>query len=101
MRHHTLLRCIRVAVAAALTLSGPTVLRAEIKGPSPGDKLYQAAESGSVPEIEELLKNGTAVDARNSQGRTALMAAVKARHWEATKLLIDRGADVNSQNETS
>jgi len=85
-----------------LTLLGPVALRSEIPGPLPGERLYGAAESGSVPTIEELLKDGTPVDARNSQGRTALIAAVNGRHREATKLLIDRGADVNAQsnNET-
>lgn len=99
---YTLGRFILVAAATTLTVFRPAVLRSEVPEPLPGEQLYKAAEGGALPAIKELLKNGTAVDARNSQGRTALIAAVSERQREATKLLIDRGADVNAQsnNET-
>ena len=91
-------RFLLVVIATALIPSAQAVLRSENTQAFPGEELYKAATSGSIPAIEKLLKEGTAVDALNSVGQTALMGAVTRRQLGAAKFLTERGADVNAQS---
>ncbi len=45
-----------------------------------------------------LLERGAAVDARTSEGETALLRAATQRDLEAVRLLLERGADPNVKN---
>ncbi|MBI5250067.1 MAG: ankyrin repeat domain-containing protein [Desulfomonile tiedjei] len=58
--------------------------------------LVAAAAAGNMKQLRQLLRTPGAVNARNPQGRTPLMAAVINRHPEAVQFLVEMGADVNS-----
>lgn len=62
--------------------------------PSPA-RLKAAAEAGDVAQTVALIDKGTDVNARDGQGRTALMIAVARGRLEVVRLLLQRGADPN------
>ena len=55
----------------------------------------QAARTGKADMLEQMLANGSDVDARDAHGQTALMIAARIGHLSAVALLIERGADLN------
>lgn len=61
-------------------------------------ELHKAAVKGDVGEILRLLAAGTAIDARDDGGRTALLVATHANQIEAARALIEAGADVNAKD---
>jgi ankyrin repeat protein len=63
-------------------------------------RLIEAARSGEVETVEELLDQGAGVDARDSNDATALVAAAYGNHVEVARRLVDAGADVNAQDVT-
>ncbi len=72
--------------------------RTAFEGPSSGDPrgdICEAAYSGNLRKVEELLDKGVYVDAKDSFGQTALAHAVVEGHLDVMELLISRGADVN------
>lgn len=58
-------------------------------------RLHAAATAGDLVALETLIADGAALDARDADGRTAVMAATAARRTEAVRVLIDAGADVD------
>lgn len=65
-----------------------------------GEGLIPAAERGDAGEVERLLKDGARVDARDEDGRTALVAAAYGNHLQVAELLVEAGADVNAKDDT-
>lgn len=63
-----------------------------------GDELRRAAGAGDVARVKELLDKGTDVNAANSYGGTALAFACDRGHTEVVKLLLERGANPNTQD---
>ena len=59
--------------------------------------LMLAAFNGHAPVLGYLLDQDVAVDARDANGRTALMYASSGPFLEAVQLLLDAGAEVNVQ----
>jgi len=59
-----------------------------------------AAYNGHRAVAEFLLDQGAQVDARNGQGRTALMFAATGPFPETVALLLERGADPNATDQT-
>jgi ankyrin repeat protein len=55
--------------------------------------LIECAEAGDLAGIERSLASGANIYTRDTEGRTAVMAAAYARQVEAVRLLFDRGAD--------
>ena len=55
--------------------------------------LHDAACSGDVAAIEQSLAGGTAVDALDRSGMTALHWASKNGHTQAVECLLECGAD--------
>jgi ankyrin repeat protein len=65
------------------------------------DALIRAAETGHTAALAQMLDLGFPVDAHGGdQGGTALHAAAYAGSADATRLLLDRGADVEARDET-
>lgn len=64
----------------------------------PDQRLIQAAHRNDVTAINVLLKEGVDLDARDAQGRTALLVAVDKNYIEVGTLLIEAGANVNVQD---
>lgn len=61
-------------------------------------QLRIAAGKGDANEIEDLLRKGVNVDARDRAQRTPLLIATHGNHIEAAKVLIEAGADVNAKD---
>jgi uncharacterized protein len=59
--------------------------------------LHQAAAFGDPMAIEDLIKSGAPLDAKDMAGRTALLIAVEHNRSEAALVLIAAGADINAQ----
>jgi uncharacterized protein len=59
--------------------------------------LFTVARLGCEPEARALLDRGTAIDAKDREGATALSRGAQAGKIAAAALLIDRGANVNAR----
>lgn len=57
--------------------------------------LISAAERGDTPAVAELLAQGAPINAQDTRGRTAVMAATHGNHVETVRALIAAGADIN------
>jgi len=60
------------------------------------DGLHAAAASGSVVEIDRLVKQGADLNARDGNGRTPMMVAAFRQDDAAVRALIEAGANVNA-----
>ena len=63
--------------------------------------LHAAAASGSVVEIDRLVKQGAALNARDGNGRTPMMVAAFRQDDAAVKALIEAGANPNALDNQS
>ena len=59
--------------------------------------MMRAALEGRTGAVGALLRRGAAVNARDIEGRTALMFAVINGHADTVKALLEHGADVNAK----
>jgi ankyrin repeat protein len=59
--------------------------------------LHVAAARGDTAEVESLLAAGADIDARTTDGPTALYLAVQMGYSEAAELLIANGADIEAE----
>ena len=57
--------------------------------------LRRAALEGQIEKVRASLDQGASPDARDADGRTALMMAAFNGHTKSAQLLMDRGAKVN------
>jgi ankyrin repeat protein len=57
----------------------------------------RAALDGQAKIVKALLKDGADVNAKDHEGRTALMFAAINSHRTTVKILLDQGADVNAR----
>jgi ankyrin repeat protein len=89
MRHALLLVCLASFSVMAQVPPGATE-RAQYRG------LLRAAASGNAKEIAALIKQGSAVDARDGYGRTPLIVAAYAGAHDAMRTLVAAGADPNA-----
>ena len=62
------------------------------------DKLVAAAGKGDAAVVQAALREGAAIDARDRNGRTALLIATHANKVEVARVLIAAGADVNARS---
>jgi ankyrin repeat protein len=62
------------------------------------DQLIVAAEQGDTTTLLRLISTGANLNARDSRGRTALMAATHTNQIEAVRSLLQAGADVDIQD---
>ena len=60
--------------------------------------LLIAAGEGNYEEVENILKQGADINAKNKGGFTALHEAAKNGHATTVSLLLNRGADINAKN---
>jgi ankyrin repeat protein/mono/diheme cytochrome c family protein len=64
-----------------------------------GNALFEAIRRGDSASVDELLKNGADLQARNDIGDTPLMTAALYAGTDVLELLIKAGADVNATNQ--
>lgn len=57
--------------------------------------LMQAAKTGDIETVRDLLRRGASIQMTSEKGKSALHYAAANGHVEIVKLLIDAGADVN------
>ncbi|HZL31254.1 MAG TPA: ankyrin repeat domain-containing protein [Pseudolabrys sp.] len=60
--------------------------------------MIEAAGRGDTGAVRKLIGQGASVDARDAQGRSALLAATHGNRVEAVRVLIAAGADVNAKD---
>ena len=63
-----------------------------------GMDIFQAARTGNIGRIEELLANGADVNQQDSWGKTPLHLSTENCHEQVTFRLIDASAGVNQQD---
>lgn len=63
-------------------------------------KLLEAARSGDIALVTQLVEQGTALDAENANGVTPLMFAARGGHAKVVAYLIEQGADVNRKTKS-
>lgn len=63
---------------------------------SPEKQFLAATANYDVPKIEELLKRGVNIDVEDENGWTALHSAAKSGVAKVIRLLIEKGANVNT-----
>jgi ankyrin repeat protein len=81
----------RYEIAIALLEAGSDINSSDLKGNTP---LHYA---GNDLIMELLLLNGALLESKNSVGYTPLSVAIAKSDYNASRLLIGYGADVNSQ----
>jgi ankyrin repeat protein len=63
------------------------------------NQLHNAAQTGNLELVQELLDAGTPVDAKNTYGWTSLHKAAINGHESVCKLLLDYKAEVDAKND--
>jgi hypothetical protein len=102
MRRLLLVTLAACLVCACGSLPGP---RSSPSSAPSGDtvttdlRLHAAATAGDLVALESLVASGAALDARDGDGRTAVMAATAARQVDAVRALLDAGADVDIRDD--
>ena len=92
MRLPALLLCVLVAGCGG----GP-----DVSARDRDRALIAAAGAGDVERVNDLLRAGAGVRARDAGGRTALTAAAYGNHVDVARVLIEAGADVNAKDDTT
>lgn len=64
-----------------------------------GETLVEAAQSGDISALQRLTQSSADLNARDSRGRTALLAAVRSGNPEAVRVLLEAGAAVDASGE--
>ncbi len=57
-----------------------------------------AASRGDADAVRQAIEEGATLEARDGQGRTALLLATHGNNVEAARELIEAGADVNAKD---
>jgi ankyrin repeat protein len=88
---------MRVMVCTVMVAS-PQVSEGQDHPTNKDSMLITAAEHSDIGAVRQLLKDGAEVEARDGQGRTALLLATSRNDAKIAKLLIEAGANVNAQD---
>lgn len=82
-----------IAAAASFCI-GPAICTAQT---SVSDRFYNAIRNDKAPDLKALVESQD-VNAKDSRGATPLMYAAAFGNAQQMKLLLESGADVNTQN---
>ena len=85
---------LRILLASILiAMSGPA------NAQNRDQALITAAAKGDLAAVERLIREGASVAARDTRGRTALLAATHGNHVALARALISAGSDVNAKDD--
>lgn len=84
-----LLLCLLAMVTPACTATS----KADVDG-----RLRDAASRGDAAAVRQAIEEGATLEARDGQGRTALLLATHGNNVDAARELIEAGADVNAKD---
>lgn len=62
------------------------------------EDLFKAVKKGNIARVAELINKGADINAKDNDGKTALIYAADKGHTEIATLLIDKGANVNAKS---
>jgi uncharacterized protein len=96
-----MIRYFARAASAALLLSalaGLSLAQTRPAQVTTDRNFIAAAERGELSEVRILLDHGAHIEARDSSGRTALLAATHGNRVDVARFLITQGADVNAKD---
>lgn len=97
----TLAGCSQAAPAAVPELSGAvSIAFSPPRNPAADARMIAAAERGDLSAVRRAHVRGASVAARDSAGRTALIAASYGNHLSVARFLIRAGAHVNAKDNT-
>lgn len=82
----------RIAIIGSFALTTLSSAVAAADGGALEGRLRSAADRGDAGEVRTLIERGAQVDARDGQGRTALLIATHGNHVDTARVLIDAGA---------
>ena len=84
-------------VAAAPLATPPAPTPAPVAAaPTPPDGLWRAAERGDLNGVQAALTSNVDVNARDTNGRTALILAIQHNHGAIVRALLAHGANPNT-----
>ena len=95
MRTSTFIACATAAAAAAVLCAAPASAQSRTA-------LHAAVEQQDLEQLQALLTTPLGLrllEARDAQGRTALLLATALGHVALATSLMDAGADVNAQDD--
>lgn len=69
----------------------------ENSDPDPPEDIFEAADKGSVADIERFLKQKISIDVKDSFGRTPLYYAIDFGNPDVAKYLIKKGANIHEK----
>jgi ankyrin repeat protein len=85
----------------SMLLAGSGNAMAQVRDPATVERqrraMLSAAETGDVSSIRRIVSAGGSVNVADDVGRSPLLLAVKEDRFEAFKVLLDEGADINAQ----
>jgi len=61
-----------------------------------GSPLHATCESGQVSTLQYLLEYGDLLDWQDNNDNTALHMAVSNGHFEVTRILVEKGANLSA-----
>jgi ankyrin repeat protein len=99
------LAALAACLMAAVVATGPRSVAAQTP-PTPAEYaaytgLHAAAAQGRASEIEDLLKAGGDLEARDDNGRTPLLVAAYRRDIAVAQALLEAGANPNALDNQS
>jgi ankyrin repeat protein len=77
----------------------PAILILAIGCATTQSHLMLAARDGKTDTVKALIEAGADVNAKDRQGKTALVVASEKGHLDSVKILLDNGADVNAKTK--
>ncbi|XP_046983865.1 poly [ADP-ribose] polymerase tankyrase-1-like [Schistocerca americana] len=90
-----------VRICRLVAAATPKIRTSSVEQPEDlGERLTEAARTGEVDELQNLLAAGAPVDAKDGSGNSALHLAVMKASVDAVKCLLNAGANVNVKDSS-